>query len=326
VSDRTGLAWRSLDVSAEALSEEAPASLVSRRLCAGAGVVDIRGLATSDLMRETVVFVGGVRPDSWTPWAQFLERYEQLSRNVTSESARFCVVLQGGEPLVPDTCRAGVSTRGYRAILSALDLRLFLRRLGRTSTDSSLLSRLREELLVELAGFDPALAVDLAAEPTERLLAPGSALAAYSAKRVWREDAPPPLEWATGGADEVDGVRRVHLALALLHGRTKDVEQTVWRAQVRFLFPLIEEERVRLLDSHGHHLRFPITTRDGVITEKLEVEIGILARELDRYPVDGRTRRHLGSLRDARNSLAHLRAVNAADLRRLENGLQVERR
>ena len=324
VGEHSILAWRRIDAQTDPELQQLPALLVAQKLCPGAGIVDAKGLATSHLLQETVVLVHGLTAASWPAWTDFLEKFELFRRNAAPVAARFCIVLEGIVPVVPDSVRAGISVRLYRGLLSSLDLRLFLRRLGKTSTEASLLARLREELLVELAGFDPALALDLSASPTQRLLSPEAALLEYCRARGWSRDAPPPLEWASGGADEVDGETRVHLAVAQLRGRSKDVSRAVWRAQLRCLFPLIEEERIRLLELHGHRLRFPITTRDGLVTEQLDVEIGILARELN-AAVDGRTRRHLWKLKDARNALAHLRAVEDGDLKALEAGIRAER-
>ena len=91
--------------------------------------------------------------------------------------------------------------------------------------------------------------------------------------------------------------------------------ECIWTAQVSVLFPLLERERQRLLQTHKALWRIPHTRKDGTEIKHLhELEIGDMAVQSQSDGLLGRERHRLGWLRRVRNALAHNEVVPWATL------------
>ena len=66
-------------------------------------------------------------------------------------------------------------------------------------------------------------------------------------ERGWKPDAPAELRWELGIEDSIGGRRRPHSAFVALCGDGTEIDRRLWRAQLRVLFPAIEEVRLALL-------------------------------------------------------------------------------
>ena len=91
--------------------------------------------------------------------------------------------------------------------------------------------------------------------------------------------------------------------------------ERVWAAQVSVLFPVLERERLSMLNSHRRFLRLPHTREDGTQIRCLsKLEIGDLAAQARLGGPLETERQRLGWLRRVRNALAHNEVVPWATL------------
>ncbi len=122
-------------------------------------------------------------------------------------------------------------------------------------------------------------------------------------------DLPTPVEVS----DSFSG-RPFSCSLALLStGNTDAVRRRVWRAQLRALFPWIEEIRQRIVDRHGKHLTVDQHQRERGVYSVEEMEFGGIFRQLE-SKVQPKEDEFLRAMWSMRNALAHRKPVDAGDL------------
>ena len=81
--------------------------------------------------------------------------------------------------------------------------------------------------------------------------------------------------------------------------------ERIWAAQVQVLLPMVEQERLRLLDTYQGIWKLPHERKDGSVVERLEdMEIGDMARQARLVGPDLEQKRLIW-LRRIRNALAH---------------------
>ena len=84
----------------------------------------------------------------------------------------------------------------------------------------------------------------------------------------------------------------------------------MWAAQPAALFPVVEERRIGLVTHYRGSLTLPVVTEDGSsINDPLDLNIGQLARQLDRSGRPPTLRRQTRTLRHIRNRLAHMQSL-----------------
>ena len=86
--------------------------------------------------------------------------------------------------------------------------------------------------------------------------------------------------------------------------------ERIWAAQVSVLFPLVERERQRLLETYRTLWRVPHTRKDGTQIRCLnDLEVGDMAAQARAFGSMEAERQRLGWLRRVRNALAHNEVV-----------------
>ncbi len=91
--------------------------------------------------------------------------------------------------------------------------------------------------------------------------------------------------------------------------------ESIWAAQISILFPLIERERRRLLETYRDFWSLPYSREDGREIQRLEkLEIGDMAAQAQQSRALRNEWERLDWLRRVRNNLAHLRIVSWATL------------
>lgn len=106
-----------------------------------------------------------------------------------------------------------------------------------------------------------------------------------------------------------------------------EVSALIWRAQIRSIYPLLEEYRERFIERHYTELKrlLPIEAAPGEIySEPEDLELGKLvylagAQKLSLKPEEYD---RLEKYKNARNSLSHLSPLSYADIRALELGVR----
>ena len=112
------------------------------------------------------------------------------------------------------------------------------------------------------------------------------------------------------GADLACAERLVAKPLGRILNDNGRERARVWAAQVATLFPLIERERQRLLDTYRKLWRLPHSRYDGTqVTSPDELEIGDLAKQLASIQSLQEEHKRAEWLRRIRNALAHSEMV-----------------
>ncbi|MDR1875714.1 MAG: hypothetical protein LBQ90_11975 [Synergistaceae bacterium] len=113
--------------------------------------------------------------------------------------------------------------------------------------------------------------------------------------------------------------------------QTPEIERRVWKSQLQFAFPLIEEERVDFIKKYKEEVRSSLlqTGQDlrwygRQVTEPLEAELGLLVQLMKMERENGTAllpnnedSRRMNFLHSVRNNLAHMRCCSPKTLAKL---------
>lgn len=289
-----------------------------------AGAAAASTLAAHDVLAGRTIAAVLRHSSSHDQWASFLQRFVAAGRPIAHAERPTMLVVSGAafnsllgheEPLL--------TSRWWWGVHDRLDTAVFLG----DSVPPQRFAHLVRDSIVEVAGFDLRLAQflaerwDGAAESVCDLLESYSvygddsgAVSIPFAHGV-RLDPPPEMVplWNRGLVDAWDRFESYPHACALMRaGRHDEVLRRIWRAQIRALMPIIDEERERI----AAWLR-PELPRNASLPEVPELVDMIQAIEahwrLTKWRGGGRLRL-VRWLRGARNSLAHMRTLNPTDV------------
>lgn len=297
-----------------------PARLLHQRfapLKSASTLLSARTLAAAERFRGLVIWVEGLDAAGWPAWRSFLEEYEHVCRSFSEfDRSMLCVPVAG--ELTEELPRSGValSVRRWRGIVDRFDMTIFATQLLRERSISALARRLSVAVVAELAGTDGSLAEELSHLDLEAQLQPVQFLRHFGERRGWSVERGLPPNWRVGTADDLEGAAFTHSAALALCGEEDELKRRVWRGEVGVLFPFIEEQRIQFLQEIGSHLRLPIETPFGIITDRRDLEISHLWSLCRGAKLPGATKAALASLTAMRHSLAHLEPVGMEHLRR----------
>ncbi len=310
---------RPVDLLFEEFARDAPAGAIR----------DVRTLTLQSAFCGRLIFLESIAAEDWKAWRQFLVEYEQVCRNVDRLHRTLFFASLDGEtatpPLVEDVCQAVFR---WSDTLDALDMTLFAASQLAAKSLPALERQLYLSLLAELSGWDTEACSLLASQTLETLLSPSVFLRRLASQRGWSASAPTESWWELGIENSVNGFAERHSAFIALCGDERELDRRIWRAQLRVLFPAIEELRLALLPQLRRFLRFPVQTPFGIVREIEDLEIGQLAHQLlGARNLDRQTREIILLLKDLRHALAHLEPVrDPARLRRLFQAHEQRRR
>ncbi len=116
-----------------------------------------------------------------------------------------------------------------------------------------------------------------------------------------------------------------HAQLYLDNRKTEEVEHLVWRAQVQVLFPVIELERVSLIEKWNYDIQKTLNEKyvlqfNEQIRDASNVELGTLDYIINKYEFcirDENVRKWISFLHECRNQLAHAKCCTPDQVRQL---------
>ncbi len=308
-----GLDYRSLEVAEAGILE----MLVESYASADERPVVTRPRHASKIMRlsNTVILLRGRNRATAEKALAFLEAYERGQSGAHSRRPLFIVPLPASA--TPYAFEAQLATViSWRGRVSRADMTSFvsaLRRDHERVCDTTLLDR----IIVELAPWDRALAIELSTWDRDTLLAPTSALKDEALNRSSEADAP---VWENGESDLVDGREIPCILHALKNGNEGEALRRVWRASIGELLPLIETIRPLCVSKVKEHLRMPHIDKNGnEISDPYDMEFGDLYFNLGQGGCPANLRMSIETLKRARDALAHGRALTRFAVERLEH-------
>ena len=169
------------------------------------------------------------------------------------------------------------------------------------------MARLAEALAVELGVWRLDIAAQIAAATHEDLLDIGGLLT-----EVQLRD--------SDAVDDFDGASTECTLNLLRRGETATVNHRIWRAQLRALFPWIEEIRQRVIERHRSRLAVTPQQREMGARTIEDIEFGGIAHQLA-IKVPNTEYDLLRALARLRNDLAHHRPVAKADVQHVLQNL-----
>jgi hypothetical protein len=178
---------------------------------------------------------------------------------------------------------------------------------------------LKAALCTELAQWDLALCDDLSRRSIPYLLRPASLLVGYAKSLKWETVATDETEdilWRHGILQTYGGRKRLHNAWHALHGRLEEIQSAIWRAELKVLFPFVEEQCLRIIQRHVNYLRVPHVRKDmSVLNEVLDFEIVDVDYQFqENAAVPRPLREYVRKLWLMRNKLAHRTCLDPAML------------
>lgn len=236
--------------------------------------------------------------EEWRRWEPFVSAFLSERKNsILADPPSLAFLAPVGAGLLDKRA----ARFRFEGVVGRDEARLVFARAARGRAPSALDRLLAVELAVELAGWDLATVRALAGRPLEELI-----------------DRPPQgLEWVNGAAvswedgteDLFDGRRFAALGAVLAGQDRSELDRRLWRAQVRALFPWLEEVRQEFIARHGRRLKLPLRSYDGTeIRDPAELDWGQIQWAM-KGSATPREMDWLDLMKDIRNALAHRRPV-----------------
>ena len=269
-------------------------------------VGSITELAANPSFQGRLIWIENINYEVWPEWSTFLRAYSDACRNVDLISRTVIIVLLSREAAASKiTEEAALISYDFRGVVDILDLFILVL----WELTSRIKHRGHRALLAhtvaQVAQWDSFLANQLILLPPEEALSPENILRQYASERGWTSETP--RCWESGTQDGTPEKPIVHSALLEVCGSSRIVRQRIWAAQAAVLLPLVEEQRVSIIEKNRRYLNLPIQTADGRhIDDPLDLDVGQLAWHLDRKDKPQGLRKKVRNLRLVRNKLAHM--------------------
>jgi len=264
-------------------------------------------LGPQDLQRNSLhghlFYIARPSADDWPRWVSLLTDFVIVQKTIDENIQKnvLLIALDNDGLAVPN-----------EALLRRRDILDFLRDedpffhacqcSSRDGARRSIEEEVRIHVCSELAHWDFELCRYLLDFPLERLLDPMDLLKQYAKEKQVKEQ---DFSQSGNGTDRSSKTKLESAVLLAINGDREELSRRVWRGQVQVLFPLIEDQRYKLIK----HLRsnFPLLLEnaendDGVI------EIGPLHnRMLQERKCSPRLVNLAHRLKKIRNDVAHLK-------------------
>jgi hypothetical protein len=228
------------------------------------------------------------------------------------ERTVFLIHLSGdvaSDPPGVEVCQAVF--KGCETV-DSIDMQLFAASVLRARALEPLEKEFAAALLTELSLWDPETCTALAQRPATELIRalsdPRPALVEIARARGWDGRSLQEV-WNRGIEGTFGGRCLRHSAFLAVSGDINALEHRVWRAQLRVLFPLMEEKRLKLVEQLRPWLRVPFKTTFGIVIDAVEdLELGHIDYQLRKLvPEANRNAAALiAELKSIRHALAHL--------------------
>lgn len=124
-------------------------------------------------------------------------------------------------------------------------------------------------------------------------------------------------EYSIRGKDD----KSSHIFMHCRNSNNKELEHRLWKAQVQVLFPLIEMERIKIIESYYHELQSTIEQKHieqfgEKITKPIQLELGTLCFIINRYSCirDKEAQERISFLHKCRNHIAHAHCCSTSEV------------
>jgi hypothetical protein len=257
--------------------------------------------------------------DQWPRWRRVVEDFCHANRMRPEGGRGILLVLLDGDLASTAPARdVGTEVMPFHGVLSGLDVALFATERVRDEYDPHPADRrLHAALAAEVGGYDLQAVAALANVPLADLAIPERimvVLDSLARARGWEDCSERELTWYSGRLGDLEGVVQESAVSLAARLQADAIRRRLWRAQVRVLFPFIEEVRMAVVHKHRTRIRTAAIAW-GFRGDVEELEVGDLVA-IGEAALPRSEREVVGLLRSARNALAHLQLADISCLNR----------
>ena len=204
-----------------------------------------------------LVVVRSVRQQTWPAWRRFMDDYHWYvagARLRIADVSRFLVVARAINPEQAPPRVVTIKHVRYQGYVSLSDTERYCQRLLAGSGQSIIERQVSASVIAHVALWDKDIAERLCGRVLSDILNPIDFLQRLAVARKWRSDQP--SGWCSGTEHEVEDENCVSSAFLVSCEEYAEVKQRIWRAQLKVLFPFIEQQRNIFIDLVRQHLTF----------------------------------------------------------------------
>ena len=283
-----------------------PGEIVMRKFCKPEKIQKYRPLigyakflAESDdiVLNTRIVWITGINPDRYTSWAKFANDYKEA----LPEGRRGCTFILELNSANSIGAMKGINIVSYKRLIGYFDCFVFYAVAAAIINETAVLKQYLTELVTEVCGND----IELGAEC---LLLENYIEFLNNPINVLKK-----LEVEKARSDGID---------FKINAAENEIVQCVWNAQIKTIFPIIENFRRCFVEKHSEAIQkeLPITNSYGEErTQPNEVEIGTLEYMVCEkgitIPVEEHNKLHI--YKQARNDLAHLKTLELEKIKEI---------
>ena len=259
------------------------------------------------VLKNRIIWIKGLSEQRSAQWLEFCSAYQCES----SESGMFVLEVQGDKQkkTFPD-----MHTVRLLNCISSYDVQLF----------NSFIVEERKGLTMEWKRYLATAAANICNTDSE--------ISAYLLEHI-APDRQSPLDVIEELADLPQYVARgtdrysAHIFAYCRSHDSKELEQRLWKAQIKTLFPLIEMERIQIITEYYEDLQDILDNHSveqfgEIIRDPIRLELGTLCYLMCRHSCfhDKYTRDRIDFLHQCRNHLAHAHCCNVSEVKELLDG------
>jgi hypothetical protein len=297
----------------DADEDETPENLIRDELPQAIGVENLFSLLCG--VRDLLV-VKHVSKEAWPGWSRFIDGYHRhvsAGKLRVADVSRFLVLATA---VKAELARSGVVTVKhfpYEGFISLSDTERYCQRMLAGNGQSLVQRQVAASVIAHLALWDKEIADRLCEKPLSDILAPTRVLRSVALARKWKPESE--IGWHAGTENEIDDEKCCSSALLALRGDGNELNQRIWRAQLKVLFPFIEQRRNLFIDIVRDY--FPFLPPEINLADTEFAKLGHHIREntpigeQERYGVFLQIVNAFGTVR---NELAHRSPASAESL------------
>ena len=294
--------WERIEVSrlAAVVSSEPLRQLVERfapELSRISGLTAVE-LCVAEGFEGRLIWIDGLGNGNFLGWMTFLEKYSQVSRNMSMlKRTTFVAPLETHESGVSEA-DLGLMIHDWAGVIDEMDLAFLANDRLRTRGIDGVLRELLVMTVARVAAWDFAVAEWLSQASEEDILDPLALLKSAAAERGWTCETPSSVSLGTASCTGMP--HPAHAAVS----NPDEIQRRVWSAQVSVLLPIIEVQRREIIRRHRNQIDAELR-RANWEEDAESLEIGRLAFLFSGAASEPEFSCRVERLRRARNSLAH---------------------
>ena len=224
---------------------------------------------------QNLYFINNPPPPEIPKWIALLSEFAESQKQCDPFDRNVFLLRSEGNVAFPNHLL--ITSRNMGDYIREDDLFFFASSLLDRSSVKSLVDEVRVHVCAELSIWDFDLCNYLFDLNIQDLLHPAAQLRSYVRDHLGLEDKDAPAYFAIARSSSRKSSS--HSALLAIDGNDDELQRRVWRGEVQVLFPMIEDQRFRLIKELETHYPAPLNYFND---EEETIELGPLFRAIKR--------------------------------------------